>query len=675
MFISNYCRNAYIYCYERYLNGNMKKGLFLFVVTVLSIGSLQSQPNKVVAGKSDNWHGFSRVHFTFNGRNAWIVHPSQPQTGNPWVWRAHFPDWHTDMDSILLTRGLHIVYVNTNDMYGSPEAMQVWDAFYEYLVTTKNFSRKVALEGVSRGGLYIYNWAKRNPLKVACIYAEAPVLDFKSWPGGKGAGPGSPEDWKGVLKSYGFTEEQAMMYSDNPIDHLEGLAACKVPILHAIGLNDKIVPPSENTFVLVKNYTALGGIATIYPMTRGEQNLEGHHFTIEHPEKLADFMEANAVIGKQPLAPAAYHTLRGTLQNSFLKFTKEKRGRVAFMGGSITEASGGWRDKVCHYLEERFPETQFEFINAGIASTGSTPGAFRLFDEVLNRGPIDLFFEEAAVNDRTNGFSPAAQVRGMEGIIRHALAANPFMDIVMMHFVDPDKMNDYRNHTEPSEIAMHNKVAVHYGVNTIELAKEVTDRIDAGEFTWKEDFKDLHPSPFGQEVYFQSIKSLLMEGYQNVDPTASPMAHKIPAPLDKFSYSNGVYVPVDKATMVKDWTLDPVWNPKDGLETRKQYVNRPALMAVNPGAVITLDFTGTAIGICIASGPDAGKIEYSIDRKPFKSLDLYTPWSSYLHLPWYLILNDELARKKHTLVVRISKDKNEKSKGHACRILHFLVNQ
>lgn len=653
----------------------MRKLIISLSIALLFSAYLQSQPLVVVSGKSDNWHSFERELFTFNGREAWIVNPHQSKGGNPWIWRAHFPNWHTDMDSILLTRGFHVVYVNTNDMFGSPAAMQVWDLFYEYLVSSKHFSRKVALEGVSRGGLYVYNWAKRNPLKVACIYAEAPVLDLKSWPGGKGIGKGSPEDWKGVLSSYGFSEAQAMDYKDNPIDNLGGLAACKVPILHAIGLNDKIVPPSENTFVLVKNYTALGGIATIYPMTRFEQNLEGHHFPIEHPERIADFVELNCNSEKQLLSPSSFHSLRMGLQNSYLKFKKEKKGRVAFMGGSITEASGGWRDKVCQYLKERFPETQFEFINAGIASTGSTPGAFRLADEVLAKGTIDLLFEEAAVNDRTNSFSSAAQIRGMEGIIRHALITNPNMDIVIMHFVDPDKMADYRNNIEPNEIVMHNKVAVKYGVNTIELAKEVTQRIDAGEFTWKEDFKDLHPSPFGQEVYFQSIKSLLMEGYEKIDPSATITAHAVSTPLDKFSYSNGMYVSVDKASIVKDWKLDTEWNPKDGLETRKQFVNMPALIAVASGAEFTLEFKGTAIGICVASGPDAGIIEYSIDGKPFQKADLYTQWSSFLHLPWYVILNDELLRKNHRLTVRISSNKNEKSKGNACRILHFLVNQ
>ena len=179
-------------------------------------------------------------------------------------------------------------------------------------------------------------------------------------------------------------------------------------------------------------------------------------------------------------------------------------GRVAFLGGSITY-NPGWREMVCDYLQKRFPQTTFQFINAGIPSTGSTPGAMRLVRDVLSKGPIDLLFEEAAVNDATNGIKPEVQLRGMEGIIRQALASNPAMDIVMLHFADQDKMADYNRGAIPTVIVQHEKVAEYYGISSINLAKEVNDRILNGEFTWRDDFKNLHPSPFGQEIYFRTI--------------------------------------------------------------------------------------------------------------------------------------------------------------------------
>ncbi|MCK5705346.1 MAG: SGNH/GDSL hydrolase family protein [Cyclobacteriaceae bacterium] len=188
-----------------------------------------------------------------------------------------------------------------------------------------------------------------------------------------------------------------------------------------------------------------------------------------------------------------YQIVRNDFHNSFIKFNKKKKGKVAFLGGSITY-NPGWRDSISNYIGKSFPETKLEFIAAGIPSMGSTPGAFRLERDVLSKGQIDLLFVEAAVNDPTNGRTSEEQIRGMEGIIRHAQKSNPKMDIITMYFVDPDKMEDYTNGLIPEVIKNHEKVASQYHVSSINLAKEVTDRINAGEFSWKKDFKNLHPS-------------------------------------------------------------------------------------------------------------------------------------------------------------------------------------
>ena len=90
---------------------------------------------------------------------------------------------------------------------------------------------------------------------------------------------------------------------------------------------------------------------------------------------------------------------------------------------------------------------------------------------------------------------------------------------------------------------------------------------------------------------------------------------------------------------------------------------------------IMLKFKGKAIGIAVAAGPDAGTIEYSIDGGAFKTLDLFTPWSKHLHLPWYYVLDAELSKAKHTLTIRITDQKNPESIGNACRIKHFFNNE
>ena len=622
-----------------------------------------------------NWKGFTRYHFEVDGRAAFITAPKNTAGQKEWVWRARFPEWHTEMDEILLDSGLYIAYINTDNLFGNPGAMQAWDAFYSHLVNELGFAPKVSLEGVSRGGLFVFNWAKRNPWKVHSIYTEAPVCDIKSWPGGKGSGKGDQESWLALKEAYGFqTEEAALKFRNNPIDNLEALAHAKVPILSMIGLNDQVVPPSENIFILSERYVRAGGSSTLIPCTRGEEKLFGHHFPIETPVLGAEFILANKKRPPLPMASGDYHKTGSGLANSKIKFERKKEGTVAFLGGSITQ-NGGWRDSICHYLQERFPETGFKFVPAGISSMGSTPGAFRLQRDVLSHGPIDLLFVEAAVNDATNGRSAKEQVRGMEGIIRHTLTANRTTDIVVMHFVDPEKMETYNRGEIPEVIQNFDSVSTYYKIGTINLAQEVTHRINNGEFTWEDDFINLHPSPFGQSVYFHSMKSFLDKQYGNpAEGKNSITKHSIPEPLDPYCYDQGRIIPLEEATDLKGFEIIRNWSPSLAADTRKGYTRVDMLVGQQTGDSFNLSFNGKAVGIMVAAGPDAGMIEFSIDGRKVETLDLFTAWSSHLYLPWYYTLAAELEPGSHTLWLRISESKNKNSQGHSVILKSFYVN-
>ena len=150
-------------------------------------------------------------------------------------------------------------------MLGSPIAVAHWNDCYAELTGKYGLAPKVSLVGLSRGGLYCYNWAAANPDKVACIYADAAVCDFKSWPGGKQLGEkwkgkGSAGDWKLVLNQWGFKDNaEAIAYAKNPVDNLEPLAKAKVPLLHVYGDADDVVPWDENTGEIAERYKKLGG--------------------------------------------------------------------------------------------------------------------------------------------------------------------------------------------------------------------------------------------------------------------------------------------------------------------------------------------------------------------------------------------------------------------------------
>jgi sialidase-1 len=619
--------------------------------------------------KTSQWKGFEKVQLTIDGHEAYYVKPQHALAGNPWVWRASFPDWHTEIDSILLTKGFYVVFVNVDNQYGSPAALQVWDKFYAYLTNKLAFAPKAALEAVSRGGLYAYGWAKRNPDKVSCIYAETPVCDFKSWPGGKGKGPGDANAWAELKQVYHFSEEQAMAYNDNPIDNLEGLASFRVPVLHTIGLDDKLAPPDENTYPFAKKYLALGGPVSIHPITQGPKELQGHHFNIDRPDYYADFIFNNSYPVKNILPYSSYFKTAGKLNNFYYAVTVKKKATVSFLGGSIT-FNPGWRQKICQYLKETYPATDFHFIAAGIPSLGSLPHTFRLQRDVLDSGKTDLLFVEAAVNDR--GTDSTTQVRSLEGIVRHAKNANPLTDIIFMAFVDPQKMDNYSKGKVSPELVNHEMVARHYNIPYINLALEVKDKIKNKELTWADDFKDIHPWYHGQELYFASIKSLLQACIE--DQYKPPFKTNLPKPIDKARFESGSYYDLSNAKLGNGWQITPNWKPSDGLQTRDGFVNVPVLNATEPGSELSLPFKGNAVGIAVVAGGDAGTISYAIDKGEFNDLDLFTEFSSWLHLPIYHLLGSDLSNGNHVLKIKISDKKNSSSKGHACRIVHFLVN-
>ncbi len=211
-------------------------------------------------GTVSDWNGFVKHDFEVDGKPVLVVSPKTAAPGRPWVWHGEFFGHKPDPDIALLHKGFHIVYMSVPNMLGSPPAVAHWNKFYAELTGKYGFSNKAALVGLSRGGLYCYNWAIANPDKVACIYADAAVCDFKSWPGGLGKGKRSPGDWKIVLDQYGFADDAAAVaYTGNPVDSLAPLAKAKVPLLHVYGDADEAVPWEENTGLVAARYKALGG--------------------------------------------------------------------------------------------------------------------------------------------------------------------------------------------------------------------------------------------------------------------------------------------------------------------------------------------------------------------------------------------------------------------------------
>lgn len=210
--------------------------------------------------------------YIFNNREATVIVPEKAAEGRPWVWRAEFLGAFDYIDKALLAQGWHIAYYKLSDMFGCPEAVSEMKVFRDDVVKRYNLSPKADMFGFSRGGLYATNYTLKYPEDIATLYIDAPVLDICSWPGGKGKGHGSGDNWKMCLDWYGITDEESADFKGSPIYHIDELIATKVPVLLIAGDNDEVVPYDENGLILANEYEKCG--AKIKVIVKPEC---GHH--------------------------------------------------------------------------------------------------------------------------------------------------------------------------------------------------------------------------------------------------------------------------------------------------------------------------------------------------------------------------------------------------------------
>ncbi len=368
-------------------------------------------------------------------------------------------------------------------------------------------------------------------------------------------------------------------------------------------------------------------------------------------------------------------TLRGHYENSFVRFAKEKKGHVAFLGGSITEMEG-YRPRIAQWLQKRFPETSFQFTNAGISSTCSNTGAFRLQRDVLSKGPVDLLFVEFAVNDDQDAaHSGDGCTHGMEGIIRQTRTHNLRADIVMTHFVNPGMLKTLGDGKEIRSASRHEEVARRYRVSSVYLSKIVGAKIINGSLTWKQ-FGGTHPKDTGNQLAADMATSILEEAWRGLKTESPAPAHHgaLPEPVLSTSFSNGRLLNPSAVRSHDGWQVSvPDWKVIAGAK-RSRFLDIPMLHSSTPGATAEFEFFGNAVGVYLVAGPDAGQLEFKIDDADWQVAELFHRFSKGLHYPRTVIFAAGLSDGEHSVKIRVAKSHNQSSKGTAVRIIGLAIN-
>ena len=389
-----------------------------------------------------NFHGFKGYEYDNNGVKYYIVKPYHTAVGNPWIWRARFWGHEPQTDIELLEQGFHLTYCEVGDLFGNQEAINRWDEFYK-LATKAGLSKKVVLEGMSRGGLIVYNWSARNTDKVACIYVDAPVMDIKSWPVGYGTKDGNDRNIEAMMKAYGFTSnEQVEAWAQNPIDHAKKMAKSKIPMLHVVGDADTGVPVAENTAVFEERLAKYG-----YKLNVIHKPGVGHHpHSLNNPEPIVNFILEELGRKKNMCAyPAPGNEYRmaagwqkGTewhaIANDIETTLEGKELKVLLLGNSITQGFGGNRTKITSY-QGKAAMDQAVGINlwesAGISGDRTQNLLWRLKKGNYNRCKPENVVITIGINNVTAGDKAEDIAQGIIACALEAKAQMPQAKIIL----------------------------------------------------------------------------------------------------------------------------------------------------------------------------------------------------------------------------------------------------
>ena len=231
----------------------------------------------------DDGSGHKLYRFMFGGREVKVLAPNLPLEGNLWIWRPAFFGAFDNADRALLKKGFYIVYCDFTNEYGNPKAVADGKRFFDMMTARYKLSSKVALEGLSRGGLYVINYAKTYPETVSCVYIDAPVCNLASWPGEKSS------LWPRALEKWGV-KAIGKDFQGNAYFGLENMAKEKIPVLMVCGGADKVVPFKDNGEIFEQAYKKLGGeIRTIIKPEVGH-----HPHGLDDPAPIVDFVVKNA---------------------------------------------------------------------------------------------------------------------------------------------------------------------------------------------------------------------------------------------------------------------------------------------------------------------------------------------------------------------------------------------
>lgn len=347
---------------------------------------------------------------------------------------------------------------------------------------------------------------------------------------------------------------------------------------------------------------------------------------------------------------------------------------VAFLGGSITEGAGAsaadetsWRALTEKYLRKRLDGRLLRCINAGVGGTDSTLGAHRLREHVLREGQVDLLFVEFSVND---GEDREESLRGMEGIVRQCRRLSPATDLCFIYTGAEKNLTSLR----PFNIAVHEEVAEHYGIPSVNFAAGVYGLIQEGRVEWGDLAPDgYHPNDEGHARFARFLQEYLDAAlFAGELPASSGQIPKLLGePLIAGNYEHAAMLIYEAADYSEHFRIRKL-RPNEPLMNWRYSTEH--VFAEASGASLTFQVEGRGAGMLLLCGPDTGILEYSVNGAPYVAVNPFDDWCIGAYRPVPVLFPALEHHGELQVTVRNTGRKDERSKGTGLRILKLLTS-
>ena len=275
------------------------------------------------------------------------------------------------------------------------------------------------------------------------------------------------------------------------------------------------------------------------------------------------------------------------LHRLFERARKGEKLNIGFLGGSITMGSVATKPELCYahrvfdWFVKTFPNSEFNYINAGIGATDSHFGVARCDKDLLAYKPDFVIIEFSVNDDSSDHFKET-----YEGLVRRVYSSGTSPAVFVVHNVMYD--NGY------TAEGIHSQIVKHYDLPSCSMKSTIYQEVMAGNVVATDIFPDnLHPNDDGHELV-ASIITWNLERIASEDFGDLSYQGKtdLPAPLTTNGFENSKRYRNDNSSpIVNEFFVD------EAIQDNITDIFKMGWMASTKGASITFNVEGSSIAI------------------------------------------------------------------------------